>query len=119
LGSRVCVLPPYFDGVGLVAKHAVCCVALAPAIAAHAGVRVEALPALDGDPGVVFLARVPCVLLECGGVDGEPNVHPLGTSKRLRIWGAGEGGEVGEVVVAVKVSFPAGLQAGGGRVVGG
>lgn len=54
------VFPPEFDIVGTVSHHGVGCRTFSPAVAADAGVRVEAGPLLDGDPGV--LPVVPGVL---------------------------------------------------------
>lgn len=72
-GRGIGVFPPELDVVLLVGHHGVRGRAFAPAVAADAGVGVETLPALDGNPDV--LAVVPGVLLEGGLVDGVPDVH--------------------------------------------
>lgn len=119
-GSRghglVCVFPPDFHAVGRVVHHGVGCCAFAPAVAAHAGVRVVTGPRLHAHPCVLRGAAEPRVLLKRGGVGREPDVHALGARKGFRVVEPGEGREFGVVIVAVEIAFPACLQADGGRV---
>lgn len=116
VGGGVSVFPPEFHVVVLVGHHRVGGGSFAPAVAADAGVGVEAAPGLNGDPRV--LAVVPGVLLEGGFVGGVPNVHAEALVEGLGVDLAVGSGEFGVVGVAVIVAFPTGLESGRGRVHG-
>lgn len=107
---RVCVFPPYLGVIGFVYHHGIGCRSLAPTIAPHTRMHILSLPAIQHAPFIGCLVE-PSVLLECRIVDGDPDIHGAPVAEGYGVRFAVCGGHLGEIGVAVEVSFPAGLEA--------